>query len=281
MSFAQQLRSNGLIHAQSGTRFGSRGLSVRRDMAPPPDAHAHFVATIGFVAEWARLAFPTIQISHRYAAALMATKPADDDIRCPWPFFLITVPDGLIAADNRGSLDPISYVACMHIDNLWTLLAFGDFVILSQLSRSLDWLRTGKLGLAPPGEFDWPFETRDERALACVTRLVLNTCSAMNDPANVREAGKAHGRWRNKEPIAAADPRIFVLGRPVTVDCRDAVRDYIAGQRGTLPSVRWLVRGHWTHQVCGIGRTQRRLRWIEPHWAGRNNTAVNVRSHVL
>jgi len=31
---------------------------------------------------------------------------------------------------------------------------------------------------------------------------------------------------------------------------------------------RFLVRGHWTHQVYGVGRKLRRYQWIMPYWKG-------------
>jgi hypothetical protein len=39
------------------------------------------------------------------------------------------------------------------------------------------------------------------------------------------------------------------------------------GARGPLV-VRTLVAGHWRNQVCGAGRQERRLTWIEPFWRG-------------
>lgn len=37
--------------------------------------------------------------------------------------------------------------------------------------------------------------------------------------------------------------------------------------RGPM-GVRTLVAGHWRNQVCGVGRQDRRLTWIEPFWRG-------------
>jgi hypothetical protein len=39
--------------------------------------------------------------------------------------------------------------------------------------------------------------------------------------------------------------------------------------------VRTLVAGHWRNQVCGVGRRDRRLTWIEPFWRGPREAPIS------
>jgi hypothetical protein len=76
----------------------------------------------------------------------------------------------------------------------------------------------------------------------------------------------------------------FVVGTPVHVRTVDYVRDYIRlGARGTRGSrrVQTLVRGHWKHQPCGTGGTDRKFIHIEPYWRGPEDAPIAVRSHIL
>src|SRR5207342_2722631 len=81
--------------------------------------------------------------------------------------------------------------------------------------------------------------------------------------------------------------RTFELARPVSVDCRSEVREYITGtgahhRSSKLRTVTWLVRGHWRHQAHGPERSMLTLRWIEPFWKGAD-AAVEplIRPHIV
>jgi hypothetical protein len=106
----------------------------------------------------------------------------------------------------------------------------------------------------------------------------------------VRELGKRPPGTGRKPAAAAASgidgPRILASGayeftHDVAVDCREPVREYLTGSRGTAPSVRVLVRGHWRAQPYGAGRALTRRQWIEPFWRGPLYAPMAVRDHRL
>lgn len=50
------------------------------------------------------------------------------------------------------------------------------------------------------------------------------------------------------------------------------------GRRYTL---RWVVRGHWTHQPCGPGRSQRKLIYREPYIKGPDGAPLLTTEGVM
>ncbi len=231
-------------------------------------------------AEWARLAYPLIQPNHVYAAALMATAPPPDvEIRAPWPTFYLAVPPGLVTLLSReGEPEPVEGVLAYVARDRWTFVAPAMTVEYSRVCFTLDAMRAGELldeSMGPAwGDYGLTAESHDERAALCLSRLLLNACVAMSDPRVVRPIGKAH-----REPLPTA-PRVWEMGRPVRVDCRQAVRDYIRGG-SRIPAVQWLVRGHWRNQAHGPERSMRTMRWIEPYWKGADGAPLAVRDHQL
>jgi hypothetical protein len=104
----------------------------------------------------------------------------------------------------------------------------------------------------------------------------------MSDPSNVRQLGK-HPRWERGGGREETEPlfRTFQVGKPVSVDCREALRAYVLGQRRGPVTVQWLVRGHWRNQPCGPGLTDRKGIWIMPHWKGPADAPINLRPHLV
>ena len=50
----------------------------------------------------------------------------------------------------------------------------------------------------------------------------------------------------------------------------------------TINAPMWMVRGHYRNQVCGVGRSQRSLIWIEPHAKGKGvEEAIIGRDYVV
>jgi len=245
-------------------------------------------------AEWSRLGFPIVQTPHRFAAALMctATPPMDDgDIRPPWPYFMIKVPSGLLSiADSDGRQRDIEHIGCTYHAGHWGINAFTPETLLAVPWSSTEFLRDAKLadldstGVVFPEQHEMALDSQDERVFLCLARLILNTCLAFSDPLNVREVGKGHTKKASVSLARAAlEPpphRLFELGRPVTVDCREYVRSYVTGDRARL-AVRLLVRGFWRNQPHGPGRELRRQQWIEPYWKGDVGAPILLRPHEL
>jgi hypothetical protein len=104
----------------------------------------------------------------------------------------------------------------------------------------------------------------------------------MSDPANLRKQKTSHGR--GSRPSLARTPgmpdiQTYVLGKPLQINCRQAIVDYLEGNTTSRnsPTVQTLVRGHWKHQPYGPGLTARKLIHIEPYWRGPDGAPILIR----
>jgi len=287
------LKRIGLTYALQGVRLVPNGdlLDIRTDEPELAEENDDQRRIFAWAAEWSRLCFPIVQMSHRYAAALMCTSvpPIDDgDIRPPWSQFLVKVPSGLLSIpDPSGVQLSVDHLACTHHAGHWSIYAFTAETLLAMPWRSTQFLRDAKAAdldnpTAVFSDHQEALEQQDERVLVCLGRLVLNLCLAFSDPLNVREIGKGHTSRGHALPGGPreAPHRIFELGRPVSVDCREYVRSFVTGARSRL-AVRLLVRGFWRNQPHGVGNTLRRRQWIEPYWKGDVGAPLLVRPHDL
>lgn len=134
---------------------------------------------------------------------------------------------------------------------------------------------------------------RSERLVRMGLRLVAGLLLSLQDASNFKSRTVpyrsprpgAKGIARHGEP----EHRFITVGKPLTIDCRPAVRSYIdegigrrtaCGKGGGPPTVQTLVRGHYRRQVCGVGRLQRKTIWISPFWRGPEEAVILVRTKV-
>ena len=250
----------------------------------------------GWAATWARQGFPSVQMHHKYAAALVATVvPEITPIRPPWPCFLVRVPDGLISLVGMTDRQPhdVRLLLCVHMAERWSFTAIADDnTLLNQFCRTTQVLAHGVINdgkrIDPEDIFSSNLDDQDKRASSCIGRLLLNMALAMSDPTKLRAIGKSHntppppidalGRFYHQPDLRE---RIFEVGEPVRVDCRESVRGYVLGQTQHLKALRFLVRGHWRNQAHGPAQSLRAMRWIEPYWKGDSDAPVLVRPHDL
>lgn len=214
---------------------------------------------INLSVNWARHGLQSIVLPHKYAAALMATDPPKEAMFTPWPCFEIQVPNGLINVLGR---EPKSV--------FWSEKD-------TYCSMAVVWPRTmSSISFASRREFldVCSVEAFEEighgqamaRAQALLFRLLVNTCAELaNVPAQKLNRSNSVNR---KDRLGRAHPNTITIGRPIDLDCRRDIRDYIAGSRSTEPKVTTLVRGHWRNQVHGPGNTLRKLVWIQPFHRG-------------
>jgi hypothetical protein len=89
----------------------------------------------------------------------------------------------------------------------------------------------------------------------------------------------ARKRGLNPEHVPGVE---FVIGSEITLGAgraRDEQGEAGEGEgaeNGRSLKVRTIVSPHWTHQVCGPRRSERRLQWITFHWRGREDAPVSV-----
>jgi hypothetical protein len=131
---------------RAGVRFAMEGLTLEpmNDAADQASLQMHWRGgecsadfdrlhideqrMMGWAASWARQGFPSVQIPHKYAAALVATVvPEIEPIRPPWPCFLVRVPDGLISLVGIKDHQPhdVQLLLCVHMAGRWSFTAIA------------------------------------------------------------------------------------------------------------------------------------------------------------
>lgn len=267
-------------------------------------------------ARWGELAFPRIQTSHSFAAQLMATTVSKKElpfIEPPWPAFLVEVPEGMLPIATRDGT--MTHITRVHVNTSflpsqwgepwWSFELTGKGIEIHRiglLTEAFDpstkedlknkpmvhlpesfGRQTKDLRLEDPEDFWEGYNHRQEDRVAILAaRLVLGACIMMTDKANVREKTVridpllAHLRRRvGKEPVS----RVYTIGRPVKVDFRIAVQEFVKGTLRSL-SVQSLVAGHHKHQAHGPGNSLRKWIFVEPYWRGPEDAPIVVRPHV-
>jgi hypothetical protein len=273
-------------------------------------------------ARWGELAFPRVQMSHSYAAQLMATTVSKQEIpfiQAPWPAFLLEVPDGLLPLTLKDNTT--TYITRIHVNSSflssfwhdapwWGLELTGKGVEIHRVGRiaeafdpatKRDLKGTPLLKLPdsygleekdqPVGDGDEDYEdfwacynqSEEDRVSILAARLVLGACIMMTDKSNYKEKvvrinpGLASLRRRgSKEPIS----RVYVVGQPVKVDFRMAVREYLKGTLRSL-TVQSLVAGHHKSQPHGPASSLRKWIFVKPYWRGPEDGPVLVRPHTV
>lgn len=250
------------------------------------------ISMIG-AARWADQAFPRFIISHTYAAALMATAVTEEvleDVRPPYRAFMIDVPDGLLTVWNshRQVFSKIRWILVQQIvkttgERVWQYIAHADPAICVW-RHGVD-----TRGLCEPDlpDNNWegcsfmaPKDDRDDRIAALIGRLIVGICLSFLDPSNSKPTSR-HSNKTDPSSLKPTDIRTFKLGRPLSVDCRKGIEDYVNGARGGIPSVRTLVRGHWKKQPHGPQSSLRKVIWREPYWRGPLDGPTLVRPTVM
>lgn len=239
-----------------------------------------------------------------------------DDILPPWRAFLIAIPESFLPFvtkhESKERVHRIFVESCvqdgqrhwayqLHAGK-WELAGFGaateDLVerdpdaTFSRIEQALTadanepemndptYARSFNGGWGP-GEIRSLYE-RNARVLVCAQRLIAGVCLAMSDPSNVlpvKPSGKAAASIK-KRPALRGAPLIknFVLGRHVTIDCRETITNFVEGASDKVRTVRELVRGHWKPHLsarCGYPVH------VEPYFRGAEEDPVLVRPHVL
>lgn len=214
---------------------------------------------------WLRSGFARVEVSHKLAANLCLTDiPRDIDIRMPFDAWSLVVPDGLFP---RG------------LARIWVTREDNDEQLrLGRLMRPMSLVDQRGDAYTPDSE--------EERRM--IGNLVCGVCLAMSNPDDFGKTETALDGppGTPKRHRAAGEPDFnqarFMLAAPVRVDMREHVRGVLTGQhRGGIPTVQFIVRGHWRNQAHGPGHQLRKQIWIQPFWKGPEETAILLRSHKV
>lgn len=212
--------------------------------------------------------------SHTYAKALLCSDAPAEPFHLPFESFELLLPSDLIPKIHR----------------IFVEAADEDDVTVSGIRMS-SFNADGMCMNSGTVRFDiMNGEILDsmgyDRQVQAAIFAIRGACLAMAaGDHGAKKIGKGHTQPADAVLDVLGQPivRTWQLGRPVKIDCGPALYEWLNGKGGGHGprKVRWLRRGHWTHQVCGAGRAERRLKWIEPHWCGREGAPVLVRPHVL
>lgn len=236
------------------------------------------------VSEFRRIGQPTVRCSGSLAAQLCLTSMAGlrvEDIRFPWPAFLIDVGSGSGLELRTGSVRRI-FVAPAELRS-------GPGVEILPLVEGAKLGETTPLSIVLREELSAPQKETMEGPAAlegaeCFKRitfacraLVISVLLSMAESDRSQRPTKTEPRVVALEggPPIRGRARIYNLDKIIERRkdeeqdrrSREALRGYVVlGRR--LPTGSWLVRGHWRLQPYGRKMRLRRRRWIEPHWKG-------------
>ena len=192
---------------------------------------------------------------------------------------MVCLPNGLLSyVDESGASREYNRVLVGTFDRSASLILLnqnGDWSqpnILSSYGTSIaevlevrDQDSTGNIDVS------MDVQARINRIVTLARRLVAGLLLALQTRANfieLRIRASLQRRTATEEP----SHRVVFVGAPLKIDCRPSIRDFIekgsSKRKGAPPQVQTLVRGHFRRQVCGVGRLQRKVIWIEPFWRG-------------
>lgn len=244
-------------------------------------------------AMWAQCGFPTVEMGHKFAASLLVSTIDKDmlaDLHAPWKSFLILLPDNLLFITDEGTKQPtpIRQILVFQFKPgvRWCYIAYGATGIsIWKHGASASLLLPSQDESAEIPRSGFEITNDDLRTEVLIGRLIITTCAAMtihgmSEPIGLGHARHAAARKREEEPPPVLS--MFKLGKPITVDFRDRVREFATGKReGHKLDARHMVCGHFKRQHFGPKNAMVKTMWREPYWRGPAEAAVLVRTHVL
>jgi hypothetical protein len=121
--------------------------------------------------------------------------------------------------------------------------------------------------------------SEDDRSCALAGRIAVSTIGAATN-IDLTGRGNVGVRSQKRRTDKLPTARVFQITEPVTIDLVSTVREMQTHQgKGRLLAIQSLVRGHYKRQVCGTGRTDRKIVFIEPYWRGPEDAPIAVRPH--
>ena len=245
--------------------------------------------------DWINSACSVIKVGYKYAAAAMATtisKQVCEALEPPWQAFCIELPHQFIdcldeVSNKRVWLDSIlvrrSYARSRGMP-AWTFIA-----ISSSSTISLWKLNVTAAELAEEDSFISTLPgnmatEEDSRKLIMLGRLVLNVVLDMTNKSSYRQlskAGKFDRPTRVGKVVEPPKTLFFEMRRPITIDLRAEIKEYLATGVGSSPKVRTLVMGHRKNQPCGPQGKDRKIIWVEPYWRGPDGAPIAIHAHKI
>jgi len=259
---------------------------------------------------WYENGYPKIVLDPKYASALMSTKlsqDVSDMIIPPWGAFMIELTDSPLTLITKHKTEVSVDHLFVHtkqggftmlaLAGSWDLLGLGtaskEDLVKDEMGRIEEYLQQHQHTLSDIEEAQMSlagfnrgeateFMRSNARLMGLAQRLVAGVCLAMSDPRNVRQRKvvKTH-TIKDKARRGLPAVRVFDVGRPIKVDCRPTVIDFLKGRRGSVQNVQVLVRGHWKSQAHGPNHSLRKALHIEPYWRGPEDAPILTRPHII
>lgn len=250
-----------------------------------------------WITKWVDGGCRTIQTDDRYAAAMAGTKATKDvmgEIHIPWPAFLVRLPAGLFTVGDGnpdGSCRYVSHVRLMQLDARKYTVGCIDYFVNGNMRC-----------VGSEAEADTLADALfDDRDLEEVETLEIENSSAMDMKKYLRSTMLAKkcivgllytmqhtNNWRDKTSVSREftrregppKHRNIIVGKPISINAVPAIRAACAhGSRA--PAFQVLVRGHIKRQVIGVGRTGRKVIWVEPYWRGPEDAPILARPYKV
>jgi hypothetical protein len=245
-----------------------------------------WIVTRMWLLRWAQSAFPVVSLSENQTAAFaLADVPAEEieKMRMPWKAFSIRFPIGSLKFENKNifriAIHRGLYINPVHAsldkkykETITLRIDVEPNITMNKTAGTLKGLleEWGTLDLGQDHEIIKPEDTNvTDRLFDIAFRIVANVLFTMNN----KYLFKSKDRDRKiRIPGIAKKLQIktaeYIVTEPVKINLIDKVRDYISGVLPHIYKSRWLVRGHWRNQACGIAMQDHRRKFIEPYWKG-------------
>lgn len=237
-----------------------------------------------FAGKWAGDAFQRIVItSHTYASALACTRitEACADLHIPWGAWMTVLPNGILTygADDFSRILCFRFAGTLHHEQ-GPRATFGivgvDPVTMTKFAMLASDAASALFDSEDVAIIDENGDKGAERVTRIARRIIVGSLYTMQNTDNFRTVTKAPSTkavGRNGLP----SHRTTFIGRPMNLDCRKAVANYIRHGGRSVPSVQGLVTGHYKRQVVGIGGRGRKVIWLEPYWRGPEDAPILTR----
>ncbi len=261
---------------------------------------------------WADGAYTTLTCGHKLFASLALTQispEAYDDIKLPWPAFVINLPDGLIVSSGGANCTRVRFSYLreavvvlpterridLHSEEAHYRSIFDDrqdlaiLTVMTDKDELLHHARWVKNALREclfdnDSEEDTPdLDTVERRVLRACQRALVGLLYTFQNTPHYRQHTRKRTAQERRDRGGPPEHRTVTFGMPVQFDVRQNLRDWIVGGGGrrASPSVQWLVRGHHKMQPYGPRSSLRKWIWREPYWAGPEGAPIKSREHVI
>lgn len=256
-------------------KFMDRGLNVGR---LPLGAQKGIATQAICAGAWAASGYPTLEITHRLAATLMATRTdrvIEENIVAPFVGVAIRLPDNLLfLEDERGQLSSCTVLSFASYEHegvpsfSYTMMAHATTQVFGTNMPHAGFVSNENFDLKH-GEVE--AEEVDERSSEMARKLIVGLCLYLSDPSKLGEPKTANKKKAERQRAPGQLPQVstYVIGKEIQLDSQViiGVREYVKhGHKA--PSVQYIVRGHWKMQPYGPGRAERKLKQIFPYWRG-------------